>query len=223
MIASNNECVLSKWLAISVVGSQNIAWAEWTRKSERMGNDRHVLRKSNRIACVTCKSGYFFITNRSALLFWNYSNTMEVLEIAGMGYASIDNGKSKQVLSGNHNEAYDWIVVGRRLSRIYRRAGFCLVTIVQINEHMFMVGVVFYCRGPQIRNEVVGTCSVIIILLIVFDRPSPFSGSSSVAAAIRCWKCFGEYTVVEKSKKTHVVKRGETLGQIAVRLRLHWQ
>lgn len=81
-------------------------------------------------------------------------NYEEVLEIAGMGYASIENGKASSVIKNHNKLTIDFSGEVDGLKTGYtRRAGFCLVATTAKCEHR-LVGILFGCRAPQIRNEI---------------------------------------------------------------------
>jgi D-alanyl-D-alanine carboxypeptidase (penicillin-binding protein 5/6) len=137
----------------------------------------------------------------------------EVVEIASMGYAAIENGKSTSVISNHNHLTIDYSGEVDGLKTGYtRRAGFCLVATAAKCEHR-LISIVLGCRGPQIRNEVVRDMFNDYYSSIGLDKlgpncPSPLSPSGENGNYI---------TIYERVRKTHVVKRGESLSAIASR------
>ncbi len=146
----------------------------------------------------------------------------ELLEISGMGYAEVNNGKSTSVLRNHngltiqHTGEVDGLKTGYT-----RRAGFCLVGTTSKCDHR-LVSVVLGCRGPQIRNDVVRTMFNAYYTSIGLDpignycgapgyRITPGEEDSSFTMA-------GEWvTIREKVRKTHTVRSGENLSRLAER------
>lgn len=220
MIASNNECAEQMARYISC-GDLKASLERMNARAKELGMTDTYYGNPTGLPASHASLDNSSSPTDQLLLSLELLKYDEVLEIAGMGYASIDNGKSTSVIR-NHNKLtieYSGVVDGLKTGYT-RRAGFCLVATVNKCEHR-LVSVVFGCRGPQIRNEVVRDMFSDYYSTIALDRLSPFSGSSSVltaAADMNVESVSGEYaTVVEKVRKTHVVKRGETLSQIASR------
>jgi D-alanyl-D-alanine carboxypeptidase len=143
----------------------------------------------------------------------------EILDIAKMGYATIENGKSASVIR-NHNRLtidYSGEVDGLKTGYT-KRAGFCLVATTAKCDHR-LVSIVLGSRGPQIRNEVVRDMINHYYTSIGLDPlgpycPNPLLPNPSLAKNNQQGP--GEYvTVTEKVKKIHLVKGGENLSVIA--------
>ena len=220
MIASNNECAEQM--------ARYISCGDLKASIDRMNSRAHELGMTDTYYGnpTGLPAAHSSMDNSSSptdqlLLTLELLKYDEVLEIAGMGYASIDNGRSTSVIR-NHNRLtidYSGVVDGLKTGYT-RRAGFCLVATVNKCEHR-LVSIVFGCRGPQIRNEVVRDMFSDYYSAIALDRLGGEHGTVPVLAPVanlNVESVSGEYaTVVEKVRKTHLVKRGETLSQIASR------
>ncbi len=217
MIASNNECAEQMARYISC-GDLKVSIDRMNSRAKELG-----MMNTNYGNPTGLPAAHSSLDNSSSptdqlLLTLELLKYDEVLEIAGMGYASIDNGKSTSVIR-NHNRLtieYSGEVDGLKTGYT-RRAGFCLVATVNKCEHR-LVSVVLGCRGPQIRNEVVRDMFSDYYSTIALDRLGPYGTSplSAPSANLNVESVAGEYaTVVEKVRKSHLVKRGETLSQIA--------
>ena len=140
----------------------------------------------------------------------------EVIEIASMGYASIENGKSSSTISNHNRLTIDFSGEVDGLKTGYtKRAGFCLVATTAKCEHR-LVSIVLGCRGPQIRNDVVRDMFNDYYTYIGLDRLGPMCPSPLDPADNLKQTRNGSYvTVYEQAKKVHVVKSGESLSVIA--------
>ncbi|REJ82990.1 MAG: LysM peptidoglycan-binding domain-containing protein [Bacteroidetes bacterium] len=147
----------------------------------------------------------------------------EILEIAGMGYASIVNGKTSSIIR-NHNRLtidYSGEVDGLKTGYT-KRAGFCLAATTAKCNHR-LVSIVLGCRGPQIRNEIVRDMINDYYTIIGLERLGPASGEQFALSikpapptANASNQANGEYvTITERIRKVHVVKSGENLSLIA--------
>ncbi|HRH65057.1 MAG TPA: LysM peptidoglycan-binding domain-containing protein [Bacteroidia bacterium] len=217
MIASNNECAEQMARYISC-GDLKASIDRMNRRAKELGMTNTFYGNPTGLPARYASLDNSSTPTDQLTLSLELLKYDEVLEIAGMGYASIDNGKSTSVIR-NHNKLtieYSGEVDGLKTGYT-RRAGFCLVATVNKCEHR-LISVVFGCRGPQIRNEVVRDMFSDYYSTIALDRLGPFGSSPlpSVAAKLNVESVSGEYaTVVEKVRKTHVVRKGETLSQIA--------
>lgn len=145
----------------------------------------------------------------------------EVLEITGMGYAQVNNGRASSVIRNHNGLAIQYTGVVDGLKTGYtRRAGFCLVGTTAKCDHR-LISVVLGCRGPQIRNEVVRDMFNAYYTSIGLDPlgpycPAPYSVTASSVGADSVVYGKGEWiTIREKVKKYHTVRSGETLSGIA--------
>ncbi len=143
----------------------------------------------------------------------------EILEIAGMGYANIENGRSSSVIRNHNRLTIDFSGEVDGLKTGYtKRAGFCLVATTAKCDHR-LVSIVLGCRGPQIRNEVVKDMINNYYTTIALDPLGPSCPSMldpngpSYAQKV---SPNGKYvTINETVKKYHKIRRGETLASIA--------
>ena len=145
-------------------------------------------------------------------------NYEEILDIAGMGYASIENGKASSVIK-NHNKLtieFSGEVDGLKTGYT-RRAGFCLVATTAKCEHR-LISIVFGCRAPQVRNEIVRDMINDYYSSIGLDKLGPYCENPTASKAKSVPLENGEMvTVKETVKKTHLVRSGETLSGIATK------
>ena len=144
----------------------------------------------------------------------------EILEIAGMGYASIENGKASSVIK-NHNKLtidYSGEVDGLKTGYT-RRAGFCLVATTAKCDHR-IIGIVLGCRAPQIRNEIMRDMFNDYYMSIGLDKLGPYCENPIASKTATVPSVNGEVVTVKESvKKTHLVRSGESLSQLAQKYR----
>jgi len=218
MIASNNECAeqMARYLGNgnlqATIDRMNSRAKEMRMMSTYFGNPTGLPAPHSMFDNSSSPSDLLLLSLE--MLKFN-----EVLEIASMGYAQIENGKFSNVIS-NHNRLtieFSGEVDGLKTGYT-RRAGFCLVATTAKCEHR-LVSIVLGCRGPQIRNEVVKNMINDYYASIGLDKLGPYLNSPLAApsenlAQVKNGK--GNYiTVMEQVKKVHTVKRGESLSVIA--------
>lgn len=143
-------------------------------------------------------------------------NYEEVLEIAGMGYASIENGKASSVIKNHNKLTIDFSGEVDGLKTGYtRRAGFCLVATTAKCEHR-LVGILFGCRAPQIRNEIMRDLFNDYYSAIGLDKLGPYCENPMAVKTKFSPPVSGELVTLKESvKKTHLVRSGESLSLIA--------
>ena len=218
MIASNNECTeqMAKYIGNfnlqETIDRMNSRAKELKMMNTYFGNPTGLPAPHRMFDNSSTPSDLLLLTLE--MLKYN-----EVIEISSMGYASIENGKSSNVIS-NHNHLtieYSGEVDGLKTGYT-RRAGFCLVATTAKCDHR-LVSIVLGCRGPQIRNEIVRDMFNEYYTCIGLDKlgpmcPSPLVPADNFAQVNTGGK--GNYvTVYEPVKKIHLVKRGESLSVIA--------
>lgn len=145
----------------------------------------------------------------------------EILDIAKMGYATIENGKSTSVIHNHNRLTIDYAGEVDGLKTGYtRRAGFCLVATTAKCDRR-LVSIVLGCRGPQIRNEVVRDMINNYYSSIGLDPlgpncPSPLLPNPFLANKPETTSSNAQYvTITDKVKRVHVVRSGENLSLIA--------
>lgn len=140
----------------------------------------------------------------------------EVREIAALGYASIDNGKTSSIIRNHNHLTIDYSGEVDGLKTGYtRRAGFCLAATTAKCEHR-LVSIVFGCRSPRLRNDLVRDMINDYYSNIGLDKLGPCVPGGAMAAEIPGKD--GDYVnITERVKKVHYVKKGETLSEIASR------
>ncbi len=219
MIASNNECAeqMARFIGCgdlqSSIDRMNLRAKELNMMNTYFGNPTGLPAPHSMFDNSSTPSDLLLLTME--MLKYN-----EVLEIASMGYAQIENGKFSNVIS-NHNRLtieYSGEVDGLKTGYT-RRAGFCLVATTAKCDHR-LVSIVLGCRGPQIRNEVVKNMINDYYSSLGLDRLGPYMDSPLAAPAdnLAQGNTKGNYiTVMEQVKKVHTVKRGENLSLIASR------
>jgi D-alanyl-D-alanine carboxypeptidase len=218
MIASNNECAeqLARYIGCGnlqeTIDRMNRRAKELGMMNTYYGNPTGLPAAHSMFDNSSTPSDLLVLTME--MLKYN-----EVIEIASMGYANIENGRASSVIS-NHNRLtidYSGEVDGLKTGYT-RRAGFCLVATTAKCDHR-LVSIVLGCRGPQIRNEVVRDMINDYYSSISLDRlgpscPSPLNPDQSQYA--QTVSPNGKYiTINETVKKVHRVKRGESLGSLA--------
>ena len=137
----------------------------------------------------------------------------EILEVTGMGYADISNGKRTSVIK-NHNHLtidYKGEVDGMKTGYT-RRAGFCLVaTTNKCNQRL--ISVVLGAHSPNMRNEAVKDMINDYYSAIGLDKLGP---SCEAPLYARESAVSEDYVYMTKTvKQTYVVKQGEDVGAIA--------
>lgn len=215
MIASNNEC--AEQLA-RFIGNGNLE-----ASIERMNLRAKELKMMNTFFSnpTGLPAPHSMFDNSSTpsdllLLTMEMLNHKEVIEIASMGYAEIENGKTSSVISNHNRLTIDFSGEVDGLKTGYtRRAGFCLVATTAKCEHR-LVSIVLGCRGPQIRNEVVRDMFNDYYTHIGLDRLGPMCPTPlDPADNLKQTKNGSYVTVYEQAKKFHYVKSGESLSKIA--------
>jgi len=218
MIASNNEC--AEQMA-RYIGNGNLQ-----ATIDRMNTRAKELKMMNTFYGnpTGLPAPHVMFDNSSTpsdllLLSMEMLKYSEVTEIASMGYAAIENGKSTSVISNHNHLTIDYSGEVDGLKTGYtRRAGFCLVATTAKCDHR-LVSIVLGCRGPQIRNEVVKDMINDYYSSIGLDKlgptcPLPLNNGDGFAQTKQNGK--GNYiTIYQQVKKIHSVKKGENLSLIA--------
>ena len=220
MIASNNECAeqMARYIGNgnlqSTIDRMNIRAKELSMMNTFYGNPTGLPAPHMMFDNSSSPSDLLLLTLE--MLKYN-----EVIEIASMGYAAIENGKSSNVIS-NHNRLtidYSGEVDGLKTGYT-RRAGFCLVATTAKCEHR-LVSIVLGCRGSQIRNEIVRDMFNDYYTVIGLDRLGPTCPSPLVPvdnfAQVKPGEKGSYITIYQQVKKVHLVKRGESLSVIAAK------
>ncbi len=219
MIASNNECAeqMARYLGY---GDLQLTIDRMNRRAKELG----------------MSSTYYGNPTGLPSPNWMYDNSasptdllrltiemlkyQEILDIAKMGYATIENGKSTSIIHNHNRLTIDYAGEVDGLKTGYtRRAGFCLVATTAKCDRR-LVSIVLGCRGPQIRNEVVRDMINNYYGSIGLDPlgpncpspllPNPFLASKSATSSDAQY-----VTISDKVKRVHVVKSGENLSLIA--------
>ncbi|MBP6335497.1 MAG: LysM peptidoglycan-binding domain-containing protein [Bacteroidia bacterium] len=219
MIASNNECSeqMARFLGngdlAATINRMNVRARELQMQSTFYGNPTGLPASKWMNDNSSTPADQLMLT----LEMLKYD---EILEIAGMGYASIENGKASSVIR-NHNRLtidYSGEVDGLKTGYT-RRAGFCLVATTAKCDHR-IVGIVFGCRGPQIRNDVIRDMFNDYYSSIGLDKLGPYCEAPMAQKQPALNGTKGEMVTVKESvKKVHQVRSGETLSEIATRYR----
>lgn len=217
MIASNNECAeqLARYIGL---GDRQATILRMNTRAQELKMFGTFF--NNPTGLPESRSVYDNRSTPSDLL--NLSLEMlkykEVIDIASMGYASIENGSTSNVIS-NHNRLtidYSGEVDGLKTGYT-RRAGFCLVATAAKCDHR-LISIVLGCRGPQIRNEVVRDMFNDYYTSINLDKLGVCPNEANTEEVIVQNGVKGRYvTITERLKKVHVVKRGENIATVARR------
>ncbi len=219
MIASNNECAeqLARYIGNgdlpSSISRMNARARELHMQNTFYGNPTGLPASSWMNDNASTPTDQLLLT----LEMLQYE---EVLEIAGMGYASIENGRASSVIK-NHNKLtieFSGEVDGLKTGYT-RRAGFCLVATTAKCEHR-LIGIVLGCRSPQIRNEIMRDMFNDYYASIGLDKLGPYCENPSLARNSSPSGINGEVVTLKESvKKTHLVRSGESLSAIAAKYR----
>ena len=218
MIASNNECAeqMARFIGNGnlqeTIDRMNFRAKELNMMQTFFGNPTGLPAPHRMFDNASTPSDLLLLT----LEMLKYE---EVMEISSMGYAAIENGKSSNVIS-NHNRLtidYSGEVDGLKTGYT-KRAGFCLVATTAKCEHR-LISIVLGCRSPQIRNEIVKDMFNDYYTSIGLDKLGPYCPSPFVPvdnfAQVKPGEKGSYIKIYEQVKKTHLVKRGESLSVIA--------
>ncbi len=107
----------------------------------------------------------------------------EILEVTGMGYANINNGRSTSTIK-NHNRLtieYKGEVDGMKTGYT-KRAGFCLVATSNKCDHR-LISVVLGARSPNLRNEAVKDMINDYYAVIGLDKLGPYCQAPTYVSA----------------------------------------
>src|SRR5207302_893461 len=111
-------------------------------------------------------------------------NYDEILQVTGMGYADISNGKTTSIIR-NHNHLtidYKGEVDGMKTGYT-KRAGFCLVaTSNKCSQRL--ISIVLGARSPNLRNEVVKNMINDYYCAIGLDKLGPYCEAPSKTPVI---------------------------------------
>jgi D-alanyl-D-alanine carboxypeptidase len=216
MIASNNECAeqMARYIGNGdlqlTIDRMNARAKELNMERTYFGNPTGLPAPHSMFDNSASPSDLLMLTME--MLKYN-----EVLEIASMGYAQIENGKFTNVISNHNHLTIDYSGEVDGLKTGYtRRAGFCLVATTAKCEHR-LVSIVLGCRGPQIRNEIVRDMINDYYTSIGLDRlgSDPVSPVNAPVENLAQAKDGNYITVMEQVQKIHTVKKGENLSLIA--------
>jgi len=143
----------------------------------------------------------------------------EILEVTGMGYADVQNGRYTQQLR-NHNRLaidYNGEVDGMKTGYT-RRAGFCLVATSNKCDYR-LISVALGSSAPGTRNDIVKGLINEYYTSVGIDRLGPYGHApADMYAAGLPAPADSNADYIYKSKlvrKNHTVRRGEHLSAIA--------
>lgn len=219
MIASNNECSeqMARYLG---KGDLPAAIARMNARARELGMQNTFYGNPTGLPASKWMNDNTSTPIDQLLLTLEMLKYQEILEIAGMGYASIENGKATSVIR-NHNRLtidYSGEVDGLKTGYT-KRAGFCLVATTAKCDHR-IVGILFGCRGPQIRNDIMRDLFNDYYTSIGLDKLGPYCENPMAEKTEVKSPANGEMvTVKEKVRKTHHVRSGESLSLIAAKYR----
>lgn len=205
MIASNNEAAeqMAKYVGGDVqafVDRMNTRARELSMNSTFYGNPTGLPASSRAFDNSSSPADLLILTLE--MLKYN-----EILQVTGMGYADISNGRNTSVIR-NHNHLtidYKGEVDGMKTGYT-KRAGFCLVATSNKCDHR-LISIVLGARSPGLRNEVVKDMLNDYYSSIGLDKLGPYCEAPSyVKAAMNSGL---------PNKTFHIVKQGEDLAAIA--------
>ena len=222
MIASNNEC--AEQMA-RYIGQGDLAGTieRMNRRAKELGMNNTYYGNPSGLPASSSSLDNSSTPVDQLLLGLELLKYDEVLDITGMGYAEVHNGRYGSVIRNHNGLAIQHTGEVDGLKTGYtRRAGFCLVGTSYKCDHR-LVSVVLGCRGPQIRNEVVRNMFNAYYTSIGVDPIGNYCGVpgykvNSASNADTGFSMTGQWiTIKEKVRKTHTVRSGENLSKIASR------
>lgn len=221
MIASNNECAeqLARYIGCGDLG---VTIERMNVRAKELGMNNTYYGNPSGLPAAAASLDNSSTPLDQLILGLELLKYDELLEITGMGYAEVNNGKSTSVLRNHngltiqHTGEVDGLKTGYT-----RRAGFCLVGTTSKCDHR-LVSVVLGCRGPQIRNDVVRTMFNAYYTSIGLDPIGNYCGAPGYRITDSdndsSFTMAGEWvTIREKARKTHTVRSGENLSRLAER------
>jgi D-alanyl-D-alanine carboxypeptidase len=222
MIASNNEA--SQQMAIYIGGGSLSAFMErMNRRALELGmNSTYYSNPTGLPASVSSMDNSSTPIDLLTLAI-EMLKYPEILEVTGMGYADVYNGRQNQTIR-NHNRLtidYSGEVDGMKTGYT-KRAGFCLVATSNKCDYR-LISVSLGSNAPGTRNEIVKTLINQYYASQGMDKLGPYCYAPSNLAsnensATPADESDAEYIYQDKIVcKTHVVKSGQHLTMIADR------
>ena len=216
MIASNNEC--SEQMARYIGGGNLQATIDrMNERAKELGMTQTFYSNPTGLPAARVTLDNSATPSDLLLLTLEMLKFQEVMDIAAMGYAEIENGGKANVIR-NHNRLtidYSGEVDGLKTGYT-RRAGFCLVATTEKCSHR-LISIVLGCRGPEIRNQLVRDMINDYYASIGLEKLGP---NDNVIEQDNLAKqtVNGKYvTIYEPHYKTHYVRSGESLSTIAAK------
>jgi D-alanyl-D-alanine carboxypeptidase len=238
MVGSHNESTV--WIAKHCSGDLETFVARMNQRAMQLGMTKTQYSNPSGLPAIIDELDNSASPKDLLLLGLEILKHKELMDITSIPYATVNNGKGTATFRNhnglviNYNAEVDGIKTG-----FTKAAGFCLVSTATRGGHR-MMSVVLGCRSPWIRNGLVANMlntyfdaiklgrlgespvdpmpsqmfldSVNRGLAMIQPLYEPKVKDSSDESYAYTYK-----TVVQKVKKTHTVRRGESLGKIADR------
>lgn len=145
----------------------------------------------------------------------------EILDVTGMGYAEVYNGRQNQQIRNHNRLAIDYSGEVDGMKTGYtKRAGFCLVATSHKCDYR-LISVALGSNAPGTRNEIVKTLINEYYTSVGIDRLGPYChapGNLAVEDEVTPDSIDPNASYIYQNKlvrKTHVVKSGQYLSLIA--------
>lgn len=221
MIASNNECAeaLARYLE---GGDEQAAIDRMNLRARELGMNNTWYGNPTGLPAASAKHDNVSTPEDLLLLALEMVKYNDILQVTGMGYADVCNGKSIDIIS-NHNHLtidYSGDVDGMKTGYT-RHAGFCLVATSKTCNHR-LISIVLGARSPDVRNNIVANMLNDYYSSVGEEK---LTQSQSPNAPIETTLYTGKEeeatdsgSVIYETKITrtlHTVNKGETLANIA--------
>lgn len=238
MVASHNESTV--WIAKHCEGSLEAFIERMNKRAFELGMVKTQYSNPSGLPAVIDELDNSASPRDLLVLGLEIMKHQKLVDITSIPYATVSNGKGKATYRNhnglviNYNQEVDGIKTG-----FTRAAGFCLVSTCTRGGHR-MMSVVLGCRSPWVRNGLVASMfntyfdaiklgrlgeapvdgfesrafldSVDRGLAMITPLVEPKAKDSSDESYAYTYK-----TVTQKVRKTHTVRRGDSLGKIADR------
>ncbi len=238
MVASHNESTV--WIAKHCEGSLEAFIERMNKRAFELGMIKTQYSNPSGLPAIIDELDNSASPRDLLVLGLEIMKHPKLVDITSIPYATVSNGKGNQTYRNhnglviNYNQEVDGIKTGYT-----RAAGFCLVSTCTRGGHRLM-SVVLGCRSPWVRNGIVASMintyfdaiklgrlgeaavdgfesrafldSVERGLAMISPFIEPKAKDSSDESYAYTYK-----TVTQKVRKTHTVRRGDSLGKIADR------
>ena len=216
MIASNNEC--SEQMARFIGGGDLQSTIDrMNERAKELGMTQTYYGNPTGLPAARVTLDNSSTPSDLLILTLEMLKFQEVMDIAAMGYAEIENGGKANVIRNHNRLTIDFSGEVDGLKTGYtRRAGFCLVATTEKCSHR-LISIVLGCRGPEIRNQLVRDMINDYYASIGLEKLGPNNNSVDQENLAK-QTVNGKYvTIFEPHNKIHYVRSGESLSTIAAK------